>query len=373
MKKACLVLLCFGAIILPRDSNGQEAPPPVEVVRAIRSADTNRVISFTGTVQSRRQAKLSARTEGLVSVVSVDAGSEVEKGDVLMSLDTELAEIDLKLVAAEILTAEEELADAERRVTEVSDLIASGAFPKSELEARKAAVRIRAAQLETLRVRRDQEKERIERNRVIAPFSGFISQKATEAGEWVDTGTMVLELVETDSLWFDLQVAQEYLGAIREAKSASIQLDAFPDRPLPAVVDVLVPVKDPVSRTFLTRLAFTDPERLASPGMSGTASLSYSSGGEPRVTIPRDAVVRFPDGSAKVWIVETKDGDSGENRRETVFSVAVKTSDTLGETVEILGGLKGGERVVVRGNEGLAEGQEVAPRERTLADPELRL
>ena len=154
-------------------------------------------------------------------------------------------------------------------------------------------------------------------------------------------------------------MAQEFLAAIQNVEKATIVLDPFQTSPLKAKIDVVVPVKDPVSRTFLTRLTFEDPDSLASPGMSGKAILKVRAARPESVSIPRDAVTRYPDGSATVWTVREEGG------RQVARSVAVVTSGSLGETIEVIEGLNGGEQVVVRGNEGLSEEDEVKATMRT--------
>lgn len=365
---ATLLAVLFGMMVSGASMRSLPAADdavPVEVTTAQRSDEVTRTFSATGTVTSRRRARLSSRTTGLVQTLSVDAGSRVKEGDVLARLDPKLAEIELDLIRAEIEGATVELEDANRRVEEVSDLIEKGGFARSEARTLEAAVRIREAQLKRLQVREAQQIEQIERHLLVAPFSGVIARKMTEEGEWVDTGTPVLELVEMDQVWFDIQVPQEFLAPIRDAEGVTVTLDAYPQSSLAASISVVVPVKDEVSRTFLTRFDLEDPEGLAGPGMSGTAAVTWRSGGGTSVRVPRDAVVRFPDGSAKVWVVE-KAGDSLQVR-----SQVIRTAGALGESAEVVEGLEGSETVVVRGNEGLREGQAVRVLEMKLSQPEI--
>jgi RND family efflux transporter MFP subunit len=332
----------------------EERAVPVEVMTVLRSDEVVEEIRLTGTVSSQRRARLSPRLVGLVESVKVDAGDEVEKGDTLLRMDSRLAEIELELVRAQIETAEIQRKDAIRRFEEVKELIDDGAFAKTEAGTLQASAAISEADLKVLKVKEQQAQERIERHQLVAPFSGIIARKATESGEWVDTGTMVLELVETEALWFDLQIAQEFVAAIRGAERAEVTLDSYPGRALEAEVEMIVPVKDPVSRTFLTRLTFKDGEKLASPGMSGSATLFYRPRNESATVVPRDAVVRTADGTATVWIV------TETNAQTTVRPVTICTAGSLGKVVEVIEGLQGGEKVVVRGNEGLTEGQTVS-------------
>ncbi|MEM7145565.1 MAG: efflux RND transporter periplasmic adaptor subunit [Verrucomicrobiota bacterium] len=358
--KAFLQLIVALFAIQPLFSSEEEkASIPVETVTAIRSESLLTEIELTGTVVSRRFSGLSSRADGLIEEVMVDAGSKVKKGEVLLTLDTRFAEIELDLIRAEIEVARVQLRDAERKQKEVLGLTDSGAFAKSEAASLEATAQIRAAELKALEVREVQQLERITRHRLVAPFDGSIARKAAEAGEWVETGTTVFDLVETNFLWFELQVAQEFLAAIRNVEEATVVLDPFPEHELSAKIDVVVPVKDPVSRTFLTRLAFDDPDSLASPGMSGTALLQVRPARPQNVSIPRDAVTRHPDGNATVWTVHEEEG------RQVARSVSVTTTGSLGETIEVINGLTGGEQVVVRGNEGLSEEDEVEATVRT--------
>ena len=116
---------------------------------------------MTGTVVSKRNAKLSSRSEGLVEKVLVDAGSRVEKGEALLTLDTRLAEIELDLIRADIETAKVQLEDAEREREEVRKLTSSGAFAKSEAASRETAARISAAEVKALEVREKQQLEQM--------------------------------------------------------------------------------------------------------------------------------------------------------------------------------------------------------------------
>jgi multidrug efflux pump subunit AcrA (membrane-fusion protein) len=71
------------------------------------------------------------------------------------------------------------------------------------------------------------------------------------------------------------------------------------------------------------------------------------------LVIPRDALLRYPDGRVVVW--KLSDGDSGA----VVYELAVRTGQVFGDRVEIVEGLGPGDEIVVRGNESLRNGQRV--------------
>ncbi len=330
----------------------QDGPPrPVVVATAAKAPIVTR-LELTGSVTARRQARLSARASGLIRKLHVDAGDVVKAGDVLLELDDDLAKIALERVTVEREQAEHELTEARRLETEAKNLAKTGAFARSEAESRETALKVGMTALRRTEVMESEQKSIIERYRLPAPFDGVISGKLAEEGEWVQTGTPVVQLVETGSLSLDVQAPQEIYAQLAANPTLSIKLDAFPDRTLAGKLAVIVPVQDDVARTFLARIEMDDPDGLAAPGMSGRAIFEFRGKGEV-LQVPRDAVVRFPDGTAKVWIVTEVDGKNLAASRD------VELGQALTGSIEILAGIESGARVVVRGNESLREGQAV--------------
>jgi len=328
-------------------------PPPAAVTttRAVREAVSS-TTTLTATVTARRQARLSARASGLIAAMNVDAGDVVQEGAVLMSLDAELAELALERVTAERTQALAELREAERMQGEAQALARGGSSSKSEAAMRESAVRSQTAAVQRFDAQVREQTALVARHRLVAPFAGVISRKLTEIGEWVQTGTPVVELVETGHLRVDVQAPQEMFARLTEGAEATVRLDAYPDREFPAKIATVVPVKDATARTFLVRLEIEDPHALASPGMSARATFRFR-GKEQVWQVPRDAVVRFADGTSKVWTVE------GEGEAAVARGRTVKLGATLSETIEVLDGLDRAAEIVVRGNEALREGQRV--------------
>jgi RND family efflux transporter MFP subunit len=328
-----------------------DPPRPVTAVRAGLAPVESR-LELTGTVTANRRSQLSPSAEGLIASMRVDAGARVKKGDVLMELDRELGELALERIRVELERARIELADAERRVAEVRELVRGGGFPRSEAESLETTVRVSGSDVRRLEILEKEQAAVLERHRLVAPYDGVVSRKLADEGEWVETGTPVVELVELADPRLDVQAPQEAFARLAGEVGVKVWLDAFPGRELGGKIGVKVPVKDGVSRTFLIRIHLDDPEKLAAPGMSARAVLTFR-GGEPVVQVPRDAVVRFPDGSAKVWTIREEGSAQVAEARD------VTLGDSLAGTVGILAGIAEGALVVVRGNEGLRDGQAV--------------
>jgi RND family efflux transporter MFP subunit len=340
-----LALALFTAVSLAQDA------APVRVVQPDQGTAQD-VITLTGTVTSARSADLSVRVSGLVKRVLVDAGSRVEKGALLIELDDELARLELERASAEVAEGRIRLDDARRRYDEVLRLVEDKHVPKSQAENVKAELEIAAAGMKRVEVERRQQAERVQRHRLLAPFDGVVSRKLTESGEWVDTGTPVLELVAVDEVRVDVQVPQEqYLNADTPA-TVEVRTDALPGQVFEGRVAAVVPVKDPSSRTFLVRIDVPEAMGHLTPGMSATVALRLARA-RGALTIPRDAITRQADGSALVWVIVDQDG------RTVAAPRRVELGRPLGDAVEVAAGLDASARVVVRGNELLREGREV--------------
>ena len=161
----------------------------------------------------------------------------------------------------------------------------------------------------------------------------------------------VIELVATDRVRLDVQAPQERFGAIRQDAVVRVLADSLPGEALTGRVVARVPVSDPSARTFLVRVLVEGAAGRLLPGTSATAVIGLP-GSRSALVIPRDALLRYPDGSYSVFVVRHAEGGS------TAIERRVKLGRG-GAQVEILEGIEPTDRVVVRGNERLRNGQTV--------------
>jgi RND family efflux transporter MFP subunit len=348
------LVLAFGLAAAPAGVRAQDGGMPVSTARA-EIAPVIHAVRLSGTVVAPRSSKISTSVGGLVETVGVDRGDRVAEGDVLVRLDRDLARHELARAKASVDEAEAELADARREVRVGQRLAERGNLPQNELDAREAEVAMNRAALARLRAEAARERERLARRTITAPFAGVVAQKVTESGEWVSPGTTVVELVATDGLWVDIPVPQKYYPELRDGAPVTLHFDALPDQRFDAKRVALVPVSDPTARTFVLRVRPVREGLPLTPGMSARAELRLATGTK-GVVIPRDAVIRYPDGRTTVWRVQTTDDGDGA---ATVTERQVQLGRAFDGRVHVRSGLAEGARIVVRGNESLREGQRV--------------
>ncbi|MGD8790742.1 MAG: efflux RND transporter periplasmic adaptor subunit [Burkholderiales bacterium] len=328
---------------------GQQSPPVL--VAVVEDAQANDSLQLTGTVTSERSASLSPRVSGLVERVNVDAGDRVKAGKALIHLDATMAKLALERTEASVREARAQLSEQQRLYVEAKEMFDRGLVPETRMHAAQAQQRVAAARVERLAAEQKEQREVIRRHTLVAPFSGVVSARRTDPGEWVETGTAVLVLVDMQRLRIDVQVPQEHFEQVSVGSVVSVELDALAGKSLEGKVQARVPVNSADARTFLVRVTVKDGSKLMTPGMSAQVVLPLH-GAAATVRVPRDAVLRKPDGTTTVWVVS--DGNT-----PTVSEQRVQLGRSLRDWVDVRSGLSAGMRVVVRGNETLTEGQQV--------------
>jgi len=345
------VRLLYGALVAMACASPAAAQTPVTAVEP-EIGQGSQVLALSGSLVARRTAILSPQVAGLVATVRIDAGDRVAAGDELLRLDEDLAALEVRRAAAVVEEARRTLLEAERLRDEGRRLVESRFVPDTEVQAREAAVLQAEAAVSRVQSELQIARERLTHHVVTAPFDGVITRRLVEVGEWVGTGAAVAELVAPDELWLDVRVPQAYWTRIDADTRLRAFADPAPDTALDARIHARVPVKDPAARTFLLRLRVDDDSGRITPGMSARVELQLP-GAESVTTVPRDAIVRYPDGTTTIWVVDTSADTPIARERE------VELLRLLGDRVELAGTLDPGLRVVTHGNERLSEGETV--------------
>jgi len=338
------------AVILSGSVAGQQPAPVAVASPEVRPAVEE--IELSGSFTARRSAQLSPRLSGLVETIGVDAGDSVATGDVIVRLDDRLAELELAQAEAAVEQSRAAFDESVRLRDEAERLVEDRFFPDTEVRARRSAVQVAEAALDVARAERDTMAERVARHRIVAPFDGIIARRLTEAGEWVETGTPVVELVAVDDLWLDVQAPQRLWPRLGQKTGARVIVDALDGQTFTGEVAARVPVSDPSARTFLLRLVLPEIDSDITPGMSARTVISLQTDAD-ALLVPRDALIRYPDGTITLYTVDESVSPPVARQRE------VRVGRVDGNRAVIESGLSPNEVVIVRGNEVLAEGQAV--------------
>ena len=341
----CWLLLCL--CVASGQARAEDQAVPVTTIVA-EAGDVTERLPVTGSITAAHFAELSPAVAGLVASLAVDVGSRVKKGDPLLSLDKEISALLLEGANARAQQAAAQLDDVQRQLQEATSLEAGQSIAASRVRSLRSEAEMARAALTSARAEARRAEAELARHTVKAPFAGVISARHVDVGEWVAPGDALLTLVDTTQVYADFAIAQQYLKDVSEQSELILRLDSQPDQPLEATVSAIVPVSDPTARTFLLR-ATLPASPLVAPGMSVRGHLTLASE-QGQLALPRDALIRYPDGRVTVWRVDK----SGEQPVAQERSIRIR--EGYGERVVVTDGISAGDEVVVRGNEGLREG-----------------
>lgn len=342
------------SMLMPAAVGAEERPTPVSVVMA-KTGELREEVPLTGTVASIRTARISPKEAGYIESLRVDESDIVRKGDVILELDRQLAELEVARVQAQLNEARARQRELERQRDEAAELVKKKHIASTAYEAAAAEVEINKAVVQRLETELQRQRVVSERHTVYAPFDGVIAEKLVEVGQWVNSNTPLVSLIELNPLRIEVSVPQFYFNRLNVDTPVNIRYDAIPDQVFKARVTAKIPVSDQTARTFPVFINIENTNTVIAPGMS--ARVIFKLLGEETVKsllLPRDAIVQKPDGSKTVWIVADKDGAIQAQPVEVVTGKNVRANvEIKSEQIAI------GDRIVVKGNELLQPGQAV--------------
>jgi HlyD family secretion protein len=349
----------------------------VAVVSRLYPAQAFTVLNASGYVVAQRKAAVSSKSTGRLAFLGVEEGSRVKKGEIIASLENEdlvaaknQAAASVKEAQAGLRTAQAELVDAElqykRYKTLVEkDLVARQDFDTAVARYKKAQAGVASAQahIKVAQAAEASAQASLEYSYIRSPFDGVVTTKYAEVGEVVapfgaavNARAAVVTMADLHSLMVEADVAESNLDKVHPGQPCEISLDAIPDRRFAGQVHMIVPTADRTKATVLTKVKFLEFDDRILPEMSAkVAFLSRpleSGERQPRLTLPQAALVTR-NGRTSAFVVQ----DS------VARLVQITVGETMGDLVEIKGGLKDGDRVVLKAPPGLADGARVKVKE----------
>ena len=334
------VLLCVVAGLFA--TQGQAAPAAVVVVEA-ELRQLTPLIQVSGTVISRNDARLAAQVEGRVTWMS-DVGTHLEAGERAAQLDDVIIRNLLVEAEAGIVREQADVTFYAAEVKRLRQLAKDSHAAQSRLDQAQRDLSVARSALSAARARGEQAQEKLQRTAIKAPFAGVVSDRYIEVGEWAESGTAIVRLVDTAALEVRAWVPLTALPFIHPQAELELTVKGRVTR---AQVRTLVPVGDEQSRLYEMRLSLDDDAWSAGQGVRIAIPTA-----EPQsaVVIPRDALVLRVDGASVFRILED----------DTAERISVIPGIADGDWIAVGGGVKPGDRVVVRGGERLRAGDSVS-------------
>ena len=319
---------------------------------AARSATASASLTVPGTVMSNayRDTRVNALVGGVVRRVAVELGASVTRGQPLTVIfSAELADAQTKYVAAQAM-----LSADHQKLERTQKLVTLGASSRQELEeitavhaGHETEVAAARQRLLLLGLGPDDLARLTDASHVIsevtirAPADGVVIARNVNPGQVVGAGQELFTVTDLSTVWVIGDLYEKDFAAVRVGSAATVAMPAAKDSALRGRVAYIDPRVDPATRTSKVRVEVPNKNGALRLGMYVALSFEAASGRQVTL-VTRDAVQAL--GDRTVVYVQVEGGESRFAER------AVKLGAPLGDSFEVLDGLKPGELVVTAGS-----------------------
>jgi RND family efflux transporter MFP subunit len=333
---AIIALFVLAYMPSPEREVAPSEVPPVNVTVLPVTAEPRLPDTFDlpAVIEPNQIVTVAAEVAGRIERIAPREGAQVQAGDLLMQLNTDLLQAEFTRVQAQ---AKNDQTEFERQ----QGLVQGGAAPTRQLDQATTELAISQAALDEVRAR-------LERTRILAPAGGVLNHLPVERGEYVQAGNPVAQIVQTDIVKVAVQVPERDIAFFSPGQTVEVLADIKGCRlSFEGTITFISSVADERTRSTRMEITLANPDGLLRSGQIVRARLTRRIL-EDAILIPLLAVIPMEDGYS-VYVVEA----SKAERRQVQIGII------RGDRVQVLEGLRPGDQLIVAGHRFVAPGQGV--------------
>ncbi|MEX2476321.1 efflux RND transporter periplasmic adaptor subunit [Marinobacter sp.] len=318
-----------------------QSPAEISTTKA-RSGQWTPAIKAVGSVEAVNGIEVANEVPGVIERISFESGDTVSKGDVLVRLDAAIDEAALRTRRAESQLAEQEF-------KRVSDLLPKRAVSQSQFDESQA-------NFDAARARVNEAEAKLNKKVIRAPFDGKLGLRMVDQGEYIPTGTPIVEINMLDPIYVDYTLSEKNLSRVARDYDVNVTVAALPEKTFSGQVSAINTSVNPETRTVRIRATIANPDNELRPGMFATIHTQQPEDRDV-VTVPQTAISYNTYGDFVFVLEKNEEGELIVNRR------SVQTGEVREGQTAIEDGLNEGEEVVSKGLLRLRAGQRVSVQE----------
>jgi multidrug efflux pump subunit AcrA (membrane-fusion protein) len=358
---------------------------PVQA-ETVRQETVRRAVEVVGTLAAVDQVTISSEAEGKVSKILADLGDRVTAGQALIQLDNEKQQYNFdqqKAALAQalaqygapdprhlpdiektpgVLKANADLVQAQQSYDRASELFKRTLVPRQALDDAETALQSKRASYDSALQNAKNLRASIQASEatmnlsdrqfrdtlIRAPFDGYVEKRLVNLGELVKMQMPVIAVVRVDPLKVIAEIPEKMAPWISDGQPVQLHVDAYPARTFEGKVSRISPAVNTATRAFPFEALVPNRDAVLKPGTF--ARVHIESGQQDQVLTLSYAALQYRYGVNRVFVI---DGD-------TLAARELKVGDRLGDRIEILSGVKAGDRVAVTDVDKLGEGLKVS-------------
>ena len=311
-----------------------EAPPVAVSLIPVKEVETPRVVTLSGTLTGAEEAAVAAGAAGKVIATSIERGSIVKKGAVMVRLDARALGAQAAQAEADLEGLKVQAAQAKLDCERTEKMFEKGAISKADYDRQHTQCESTKWTVSSAEARRTLTAEALHDTEIRAPFSGMVVDRAVTVGEYVRADSRICTLVDTASLRVEITVPEADSQSVKQGMHVDFRTTAGSEgKVYHGKIRYVGPSVRRQSRDAVVEAVFDNADRDLRPGMFVTARLAL--GAQMLPAVPATAV--RAEGQLRHVFVAV--GGRLEDR-------LVQADEAQGTQVAIVSGLKAGEMVV---------------------------
>lgn len=346
------------------EADAAEEPAKTVRVHTLARADIEHVLSYPADLKPHAEVRVFSRVPDRILSFPWDDGDEIKRGKRVVVIRTDGINAGMAQLGAQMDALDAQIDNHETELKRLKRLFKTGAIPQAELDRLETAYKAAKAQRRALQAGRGQLAANASDGVITAAIDGVIADKMVEEGDIAAPSMPLCRIIDVSKLKAHLRLVEADVPKVKVGQEVVLHLDAYPDKTFKGEVAVVLPYLDAHTRTNTVEVAVDNPKdektghRLLKPGMFGRAELVVERrpnvlvAPEPALLLDNQILEKQKPGEVlrKAFVVD----DQGLAHRRLV-----KLGARKGSLQQVLEGLKEGERIVIRGQHGLKDGQKV--------------
>ncbi|MFK8268730.1 efflux RND transporter periplasmic adaptor subunit [Capnocytophaga cynodegmi] len=300
----------------------------------------NHFLELQGTIKTTQNITLNAEFGGVLERIHVQKGQNVQKGQLLASIQDggisqQLAQLKIQAELAKT-TFERQSRLWENKIgSEIQYLQAKSAY-----ETQQSAV--------------EQMQKQVAKANIYAPFSGVIDDVITDVGMVVAPGMPVLRLVNLSDMYLESEVPEQYIANVKKGSQAKVEISVLGEQ-LDTKISQVSNFINPANRSFKVEIRLPNKNNAIKPNMTARLQVNDYQNKE-AILLPTDIISENAQGEQYVFLAK-----KGDNENQYVAErVVISTGKTQNGFTEILSGIQKGDKVIREGARSVQEGQRVS-------------
>ncbi|MFG6460932.1 efflux RND transporter periplasmic adaptor subunit [Roseateles sp. DXS20W] len=356
-KRLIVVALIAGGIAAAVWAFHKPSAPPPPPSGVVALADITQAVQAAGVLQAKTRVDVGAQVSGQIQTIHVELGQQVKKGDLLVSLDPDLARSDVAQAEAAVAQASAALdsrridADAARRELKRQQRLLAGQATsgneaeraETELAKIEADLRGQAANLQRLQADLDKRKVNLSYTRITAPMNGTVVNLPVQVGQTVisvQVTPVILTLADLDTITVRTKVPEADIQAIKVGQVARFSTLSGEGKRYEGKLRVIQPVPERAGNAVFYNVLFEVDNRDRALFSDMTVQVDIETGAAKQV-LAMPIVALGERGKDGRFTVQVLDAANKQSPRQ------VKVGLQDGAKVQVLDGLKAGEKVLL--------------------------